>query len=85
MKKTTFQNCLVAMRPKSTLLDLPTAHNVTNHLHNEFVSWLGKLKANIKVISAIYCVKHWLTYIPLIPITLGSPWVNLNNGRLLDC
>jgi hypothetical protein len=66
------------MRPKSTSLDLPTAHDVANHLHNEFVSWLGKLKADIKVISAIYRVKHWLAYPDNV---LVSAWVNLNDRR----
>ncbi|KAF8232230.1 hypothetical protein L208DRAFT_1273067, partial [Tricholoma matsutake] len=47
--KTTFHNCLVVMRPKSILQDLPTTHDVTSHLHNEFVKWLTQLKNDIKV------------------------------------
>ena len=31
------------------LQDLPSTHKVVNHLHNEFVSWMGKLEAEIKV------------------------------------
>jgi hypothetical protein len=54
------------MRPKSTSLDLPTPHDAAKLLHNEFVSWLGELKADIKVISATYCVKHWLTDILML-------------------
>ncbi|KAF8235081.1 hypothetical protein L208DRAFT_1065881, partial [Tricholoma matsutake] len=45
--KTTFRNCLVAMRPKSISLDLPTTYNVVKHLHNEFVRWIDQLKQDI--------------------------------------
>ncbi|KIK00943.1 hypothetical protein K443DRAFT_36310, partial [Laccaria amethystina LaAM-08-1] len=47
--KTMFRNCLVAMRPKSRLHDLPTTHDIVNHLHNEFVRWLAQLKEDIDV------------------------------------
>ncbi|KAF8224865.1 hypothetical protein L208DRAFT_1308647, partial [Tricholoma matsutake] len=46
-------NCLVAMRPKSMLQDLPTTHDVVNHLHNEFVKWLAQLKEDIDVCAYI--------------------------------
>jgi len=42
------------MRPKSTLLDLPSTHDVVNHLHNEFVHWMGKLEAEIKVLNILH-------------------------------
>ena len=37
------------MRPKSTLTDLPTTHDVITHLHNEFVKWLAQLKKDVEV------------------------------------
>jgi len=55
----TFRNCLVAMRPKSTLLDLPSTHDVVNHLHNEFVRWLSELQAEIKVVSTVHGTEHY--------------------------
>jgi hypothetical protein len=47
--KTTFWNCLVMMRPKTVVADLLTTHNVTVHLHNEYVDWIAQLGADIKV------------------------------------
>ena len=47
--KDIFQNCLVAMRPKATCLDLPSIYDVGKHLHNEFIAWLEDLKNDITV------------------------------------
>ncbi|KAF8236928.1 hypothetical protein L208DRAFT_1217724, partial [Tricholoma matsutake] len=47
--KMTFQNCLVTMRLKSMLQDLPTTHDIVNHLHNKFVKWLAQLKEDIDI------------------------------------
>jgi len=47
--KQMFQNCLVAMRPKATRLDLPTTFDIGKHLHNEFIGWLTELKRDITV------------------------------------
>ena len=44
-----FRNCLVAMRLKSSLQDLPKTCDVVSHLHNEFVKWLVQLKNEIMV------------------------------------
>jgi hypothetical protein len=41
------------MRPKSTLQDLPTTRDVGNHLHNEFVKWLARLKDDIEVSTCV--------------------------------
>jgi len=60
VNKMMFQNCLVAMRPKSSSLNFPTTHDVANHLHNKFVSWVGEIKADIKVICASHSMKHQL-------------------------
>ncbi|RDB23356.1 Zinc finger BED domain-containing protein DAYSLEEPER [Hypsizygus marmoreus] len=45
--KASFRNCLVVMRPKSTTKDLPSAHDVNTHLHNEFVRHLKCVKEAI--------------------------------------
>lgn len=47
--KKTFKNCLVVMRPKATNADLPTTHDVTVYVHNQFVNWLKELKEQITV------------------------------------
>jgi len=39
------------MQPKSVSLDLLSSHDVMTHLHNEFVCWVGKLEAEIKVLA----------------------------------
>jgi hypothetical protein len=40
--KAVFQNCLVVMRPKTLKMDLPSTHDVSIYLHNQYV---GRLKA----------------------------------------
>jgi len=42
---------MVAMRPSSTRADLPSAHDVTVFIHNQFVGLLNKLKERISVRS----------------------------------
>jgi hypothetical protein len=51
------------MRPKSTLLDLPSTHDVVNHLHNEFVRWMGKLETEIKVLNIHHSDRIVLTHL----------------------
>jgi hypothetical protein len=48
-----FRNCLVAMRPKATTLDLPSTHDVTKYIHNECIKWLTELKERIRVSGAL--------------------------------
>ena len=48
-KKAMFCNCLVLMRPKAVHQDVPTTHQVTMYIHNEFVKWLNDLKSDILV------------------------------------
>lgn len=43
-----FQNTLVAMRPLTKLKELPSAHQVTNYLHNEFVRTMKEKAAEIE-------------------------------------
>jgi hypothetical protein len=46
---TAFRNCLVAMRPRSTKKDLPSTHDVTVYIHNQFSKHLESLKESILV------------------------------------
>jgi hypothetical protein len=50
------------MRPKTTKADVPTTHDVMSHLHNEFVEWLLKLKADIEVLESITLKTRLLTF-----------------------
>ena len=54
---TAFRNALILMRPKSTLFDILSAHNVKVHLHNKFASYMKGLKEEIKVKLHLY----WMT------------------------
>jgi hypothetical protein len=47
--KNLFRNCLVAMRPKAVRLDMPSTHDITTYIHNQFVVWLKELKTDILV------------------------------------
>jgi hypothetical protein len=47
--KASFRNCLVAMRPKAVTKDIPSTHNVTTYIHNQFVKRLEELKGDILV------------------------------------
>jgi hypothetical protein len=49
--KASFRNCLVAMRPRAKNIDLPSTHDVTKYIHNQFVAWLTDLKKEICVSS----------------------------------
>ncbi|KAM6491740.1 hypothetical protein JOM56_012780, partial [Amanita muscaria] len=41
--KATFQNCLMAMRPKTRSADLPSTYDVKIYLNNAFVKHLEQL------------------------------------------
>jgi hypothetical protein len=47
--KPTFRNCLVIMRPKTKMGDLPSTHDVRAYLRNVFVQHLNQLKQDIEV------------------------------------
>jgi hypothetical protein len=47
--KATFRNCMVAMRPRTTATDLPSTHDVTIFIHNQFISLVKTLKEEILV------------------------------------
>lgn len=44
-----FRNCLISMRPKAVRQDIPSTHQVTTYIHNEFVKWLTEMKSDILV------------------------------------
>jgi len=51
--KATFHNCLMAMRPKAKIVDLPSTHNVMKYIHNQFIGWLKDLKKDITVSNTV--------------------------------
>lgn len=50
---TAFRNALVAMRPKSSTKDLPSSHDVSVYIHNEFVKHTTALKEELRVRQVI--------------------------------
>ncbi|KAF9234313.1 hypothetical protein BU15DRAFT_31439, partial [Melanogaster broomeanus] len=42
--KTSFRNCLVAMKPTAMKADLPSSHDVSTFIHNAFIDFLQQLK-----------------------------------------
>jgi hypothetical protein len=51
--KASFYNCLVAMRPRAKIIDLPSMHDVTRYIYNQFVEWVTNLKKKITVSSTV--------------------------------
>jgi hypothetical protein len=47
--KATFRNCLVVMRPKTKVADLPSVNDIRIYLRNAFVQRLKQLKQDIEV------------------------------------
>ena len=47
--KATFCNCLVTMRPKTCVQELPSTHDVVTYIHNQFVNHLNELREFFKV------------------------------------
>lgn len=48
--KATFRNCLVAMRPAATKLDLPSTHDVKLYVANAFTKFFQQLGPELRVI-----------------------------------
>jgi len=44
-----FHNALISMRPKSTMIDLPSSYDMKVYLHNKFVQHIMELEEEIKV------------------------------------
>ncbi|KAG1778616.1 hypothetical protein EV702DRAFT_967569 [Suillus placidus] len=55
VNKASFRNCLVAMRPAATKVDIPSMHNVTNYIHNSFVKFFAKFKLDMQVRIVCIC------------------------------
>ncbi|KAF8222375.1 hypothetical protein L208DRAFT_1214030, partial [Tricholoma matsutake] len=45
--KASFRNCLIIMRLKTIIPDLPSTHTVSDYIHNQFVAQLKKLNTEI--------------------------------------
>ncbi|KAH8982300.1 hypothetical protein EDB83DRAFT_2241625, partial [Lactarius deliciosus] len=52
-----FRNCLVSMRPKTKVSDLPSSHDVGIYVHNECLKWLKQLWKEITVSTRAW----WIT------------------------
>ena len=69
------------MRPKSTKHDLPTTHDILNHLHNKFVQWLEDTSTEIEVKSKKVLLKtykltfHMLQAAPGLVSTTADCWL----------
>lgn len=46
--KAVYQNCLVAMRPKTHKKELPSSHEVKNYIQKQFVERIDALKEAFK-------------------------------------
>lgn len=44
-----FRNCLVSMRPKTKLSELPSSHDIGVYIHNKCAKWLTQLQKDITV------------------------------------
>lgn len=69
--QTAFHNALVSMRPRTKLKELPTAHTVKVHIHNEFIAHLKNAIQAIKVSGS----QSYLSYISP-DIHLGCTWAH---------
>ncbi|KAF9220702.1 hypothetical protein BS17DRAFT_713667 [Gyrodon lividus] len=47
--KSTFRNCLVAMKPTAANADLPSMHDISTYVHNSFIEFLRTLKSDLWV------------------------------------
>ena len=56
--KAIFHNCLVAMQPATTNMDLPSAHDISTFIHNSFIKFFDKLRVTIQVMPSIL-IQNW--------------------------
>jgi hypothetical protein len=47
--KATFWNCLVAMRPRTLKVELPSSYDIKKYIHKQFIICLKDLKELIAV------------------------------------
>ena len=71
--KSLFRNCLVIMRPKMIIPDLPSTHTVADYIHNQFVTQLKKLNTEIAVSNEKSALKLQLTELA------GCTWKDCND------
>ncbi len=81
-KNIAFQNSLLAMRPRSTIFDLPSSHDVKVYCHNAFVKYMKDLKEEINVVFTVELDEKYLT---LTTVTVGYSWEGLNHCRWMVC
>ncbi|KZS87553.1 hypothetical protein SISNIDRAFT_419439, partial [Sistotremastrum niveocremeum HHB9708] len=44
-----YRNSLTSMRPQTTASELPSSHDISTYVHNEFVSLLNQFKTEFEV------------------------------------
>ena len=49
VSKAVFRNCLTVMQPKTRTKELPSAHDVTIYIQNEFIRFMDQIKQVIQV------------------------------------
>jgi hypothetical protein len=81
--KTTFRNCLVVMRPKTKVADLPSVNDIRIFLHNAFVQRLDKLKQDIQVRLVFFASIFELSVSHTSNLECAGK--DLNHSRWLDC
>ena len=74
--KSLVRNCLINMRPKTTIKELPSTHDVSVYIHNRFVDQLKLLKNEISV-STMLLVKKISKF--HLQILAGGARINLND------
>jgi hypothetical protein len=47
--KARFHKCLVVMHPDTVKVDLPTPHDITTYIHNQFINLINMLKDKVHV------------------------------------
>ena len=69
-----FQNCLIAMHPRTLKAELPSTWDVSVCLHNETKKWLKKMKSDIEVSLNLKWPKNHS------PQQLGGPRKDFNHS-----
>ncbi|KAI9567029.1 hypothetical protein HD554DRAFT_2024527, partial [Boletus coccyginus] len=71
-------NCLVAVQPNTTKADLPSTHNISTFIHNEFVEFIKHLKAEIQVHHTIFYFLFSANLYTHLP-TVAIQWSHLHH------
>ena len=62
-----YQNLLAAMRPNTTNKDVPSGHEVSKYIHNEFANWVKKMKEDLQVNCLHHCATQSDTFVQSAP------------------